>query len=82
MIDLQKEYKGIVLAAILGIAAHFLSAYTPGFLNGILLAFLLGMLVGNFISIDTSFQSGIGFTSSKLLELSILFWHLVSIIII
>jgi len=73
MIDIQKQYKGIILAAVLGIAAHFLSAYTPSFLNGILLAFLFGMLLGNFVSIDASFQSGIGFTSSKLLELSILF---------
>ncbi|MCK6650676.1 MAG: putative sulfate exporter family transporter, partial [Bacteroidia bacterium] len=39
----------------------------------ILMALLAGMLVGNLIKVPENFQSGISFTSGKLLELSILF---------
>jgi uncharacterized integral membrane protein (TIGR00698 family) len=42
-------------------------------LNAILLALLLGMVVGNLWRVPSSFQAGIGFTSSKLLELAVLF---------
>lgn len=70
---IQKEYKGILLSWTLGLSAYFLSNFTPHWLNGILLALLLGMLVGNLIKIPASIQSGISFTSSKQLELSILF---------
>ncbi|MCG9880522.1 MAG: putative sulfate exporter family transporter [Bacteroidia bacterium] len=70
---IQKEYKGFLLSWAIGLAAYFLSHYTPHWLNGILLALMLGMLIGNFVKIPQDFQSGISFTSSKLLELSILF---------
>jgi uncharacterized integral membrane protein (TIGR00698 family) len=70
---IQKEYRGFLLSWALGLSAYFLSQYTPNWLNGILLALLLGMLVGNLLKIPALFQSGIAFTSSKQLELSILF---------
>lgn len=70
---LQKEFKGILLSLLLGLLAYYGSAYTPSALNSILLALLLGMLLGNFTKVSESFQSGISFTSSKLLEFSILF---------
>ncbi len=69
----QKELKGIVLSIIIGLIAYCSSAFLPSFFNSILLALLLGMLLGNFIIIPDAFQSGIGFTSSKMLEFSILF---------
>jgi len=68
-----KEYKGVLLSWTIGLAAYFLSQNTPHWLNAILLALLLGMLIGNFIKVPQAFQSGISFTSSKQLELSILF---------
>jgi uncharacterized integral membrane protein (TIGR00698 family) len=70
---IQKEIRGILLSIALGLAGFFLSQYTPGWLNNILLALLLGMLAGNLFNIPANFQSGISFTSSKLLEISILF---------
>jgi uncharacterized integral membrane protein (TIGR00698 family) len=68
-----KEYKGVLLATAIGLFAYFSSSFLPSSLNSILLALLIGMLVGNFIKIPENYQSGIGFTSSKLLEFSILF---------
>ena len=70
---LHKNLNGVLLATAIGLVAHFASAYTPSSLNGILLALLLGMLVGNLVQLPASFQAGIGFTSSKLLELSVIF---------
>jgi len=70
---LLKEYKGVLLATVIGLTAYFSSNFLPPSLNSILLALIIGMIVGNFIKIPDSYQSGIGFTSSKLLEFSILF---------
>jgi uncharacterized integral membrane protein (TIGR00698 family) len=69
----QEEAPGLLLASAIGLTAYFASGYLPSSFNSILVALLLGMLVGNFIALPASFQSGISLTSSKLLELSILF---------
>lgn len=66
-------YKGVALSCSIGLAAYFGSAYMPSSLNSILLALLAGMVAGNFLVIPTGFQTGIAFTSSKLLEFSIVF---------
>lgn len=71
--QLQKEYRGILLATAIGLIGYFTSAYLPFSFNSILLALLIGIIVGNVLKIPETFQSGIGFTSSKLLEFSILF---------
>jgi uncharacterized integral membrane protein (TIGR00698 family) len=68
-----KEGKGLLLATVIGLMAYGASGYLPSSFNSILVALLLGMIVGNFVSLPEAFQSGISFTSSKLLELSILF---------
>jgi uncharacterized integral membrane protein (TIGR00698 family) len=70
---LYKEYKGVLLATSIGLVAYFSSGFFPPSLNSILLALIIGMLVGNFLKVPETYQSGIGFTSSKLLEFSILF---------
>lgn len=72
-LDIKKQIKGFLLAAIIGVFSIVMSAYTPSWLNSILLALLIGILLGNVIKLPSTFQSGIGFTSSKLLELSVLF---------
>jgi len=69
----QQEYRGVILAAAIGLVAYFASAWLPFSLNSILAALLLGILIGNTISLPENFQSGISFTGGKLLELSILF---------
>jgi len=73
MLKLKKEFKGIILATAIGLLGYLLSSFLPSSFNSILVALLLGIIVGNFVTIPAPFQSGIGFTSSKLLELSILF---------
>ncbi|MBX2978668.1 MAG: putative sulfate exporter family transporter [Flavobacteriales bacterium] len=69
----RTHFPGILLAMLIGLGGYFGSAYTPAWLNGILLALLLGMVVGNLLKLPAVVQPGIGFTSSKLLELSVLF---------
>lgn len=73
MSAIKKEINGILLALAIGIPSYFLASFTPSWLNSILIALLLGIVIGNLIQIPQAFQSGIGFTSGKLLELSILF---------
>lgn len=73
MLQLKQEYRGIVLAAVIGLSAYFISDFLPSAFNSILTALLLGMIIGNFVKIPDHFQSGISFTSGKLLELSIIF---------
>lgn len=73
MIALRPQLPGLLLATAIGLVGHFASTYTPGWLNGILLALLLGMAVGNLVKLPAPVQPGIGFTSSKLLELSVIF---------
>jgi uncharacterized integral membrane protein (TIGR00698 family) len=68
-----REYKGILLSTAIGFIAYFSSDYFGAALGSILLALLLGMLIGNVVALPAPFQSGIAFTSGKLLELSILF---------
>lgn len=70
---LRKNLRGVLLATAIGLLAHYAAAYTPSALNGILLALLLGMLVGNVLRVPGPFHAGIGFTSGKLLELSVIF---------
>lgn len=71
--EILKEYKGIVLSALIGLAALLLGAYTPSSLNSVILALIFGIIVGNLVSLPTDIASGVTFTSGKLLELSIIF---------
>jgi uncharacterized integral membrane protein (TIGR00698 family) len=73
MNELRTQLPGLLLAAAIGLVGHFASAYTPAWLNGILLALMLGMVVGNLMKLPALLQPGIGFTSGKLLELSVIF---------
>ncbi len=69
----QLNIKGLLLSVTLGVLALFIGNFTPSAFNSILIALLLGMLIGNFISIPKTFEAGITYTSSKLLEISIIF---------
>lgn len=72
--NLVRSYgPGVLLAVGIGLAGYFGADHINGQLNGILLALLLGMVVGNLLRLPASVQPGIGFTSSKLLELSVIF---------
>jgi uncharacterized integral membrane protein (TIGR00698 family) len=64
--------KGILLSLLLGLSAYFISFAYP-FFNNILLGMLMGILIGNLFPLPQGYHSGISFTSSKLLEFSLLF---------
>jgi uncharacterized integral membrane protein (TIGR00698 family) len=68
----KTHLNGIVLSLIIGISA-FVIAHFITFFNAILLGLLLGIIIGNTVNISQKFTLGITFTSSKLLELSIVF---------
>ncbi|MCB0479468.1 MAG: putative sulfate exporter family transporter [Crocinitomicaceae bacterium] len=75
MNTLKKEYKGISLSLLIGLLAYGATHFFPDVfvISSIILALFLGMLLGNLWKIPSDFKTGIGFTSGKLLELSILF---------
>lgn len=73
MASMRSHLPGFMLAAAIGSIGHFLSAFTPSALNGILLALLLGMLVGNLVRLPAALSPGIGLTSGRLLEASVIF---------
>lgn len=66
-------YKGIIFSILLGLFAVLAEKFMPPALNGILIALLLGMLLGNLVRLPETLESGVNYTSSKMLELSILF---------
>ena len=68
---MKNKLPGIVLAAGLGLAAIFLSAYTPSFLNSYLLALLIGMLLAPQVNKVTQLDAGITLSSAKMLEWSV-----------
>jgi uncharacterized integral membrane protein (TIGR00698 family) len=75
MINFLKEnYRGILISLIVGIAAHYLALapYVPG-VNGVILAFLVAVVLGNSIKMPASFKEGINYSSGTLLEYAIIF---------
>ncbi|MES2799959.1 MAG: putative sulfate exporter family transporter [Bacteroidota bacterium] len=68
-----KIFNGIALSTGIGIISLYLAQFTPTSINSILLALAFGMLIGNLVKIPASFESGVALSSSRLLELSILF---------
>lgn len=68
-----KEYKGILVSAVVGAFAMIVGLYTPSSLNSVILALIFGIIVGNIVILPESVGSGVSFTSNKLLELSIIF---------
>ena len=65
------QLPGILLAAVLGFAAIFLSAYTPSFLNSYLLALLVGILLAPQVNKLPQLDAGISLSSAKMLEWSV-----------
>jgi uncharacterized integral membrane protein (TIGR00698 family) len=65
------QLPGILLAAVLGFAAIFLSGYTPSFLNSYLLALLVGMLFAPQVNKLPRLDAGISLSSAKMLEWSV-----------
>jgi uncharacterized integral membrane protein (TIGR00698 family) len=66
-------FKGVIFSVAIGLLAVVAEKFTPSAFNGILIALLLGMLIGNLFSLPSVLENGINYTSAKMLELSILF---------
>jgi len=66
----QQNLKGIALSFLIGIGIFFLAPII-GFMNGVMMGLLVGIIIGNLISFPNSFVSGISFSSSRILEFSI-----------
>jgi uncharacterized integral membrane protein (TIGR00698 family) len=71
--DFSSNIKGVLISFLIGGLSVLFVSLVPNVISGIILALILGVIVGNVTSIPKSYQSGIDYTSSKLLELSILF---------
>jgi uncharacterized integral membrane protein (TIGR00698 family) len=69
----MSKLRGVLIAVVVGIISYVLSMFTPAAINSVMIALFLGITIGNTVKIPDTFTSGITFTSSKLLELSILF---------
>ena len=63
---------GIFSTCLIAAFAWTISALFP-FLNSILVGLLLGIVIGNFFKLPSQLSQGISVTSSKVLEISILF---------
>lgn len=69
---LKENYQGVLISLIVGIGAHFLAPYVPG-VNGVILAFLLAVVIGNSITMPASCKPGLNYASGTLLEYAIIF---------
>jgi len=69
---IKTNIKGFAISLIIGLAAHIFSE-NFSIINGVMLGLLLGIFIGNISSLPNSFNAGISYTGSKLLELSIVF---------
>jgi uncharacterized integral membrane protein (TIGR00698 family) len=67
------EYRGIFLSSVIGTLALIIGQFTPSALNSVIIALLMGIIIGNLVALPDRISSGVTFTSSKLLELSIIF---------
>ncbi|MCC5915932.1 MAG: putative sulfate exporter family transporter [Cryomorphaceae bacterium] len=67
---LREHAPGLGLILFVGLGSHLGADYLPG-VNGIMLGLLLGIALGNIISLPKNFEKGVGFSSSKVLEFSI-----------
>ncbi len=72
IMTIKELIKGISLSVVLGGLAFIISIWVKQ-LDAILLGLIIGMIVGNTIQLPSEFNKGIGYTSSKMLEFSILF---------
>jgi uncharacterized integral membrane protein (TIGR00698 family) len=68
----KTNLSGFLFSVLLGLLAYFSSALLGG-ANAILLGLFAGIFIGNIFKIPSPLSAGIGFTSSKLLEISIIF---------
>lgn len=62
--------QGIAISFLIGAISVFIAPFVPG-INGVILSFILGVTIGNLIKLPQSFQTGIKYSGSQILEFSI-----------
>jgi uncharacterized integral membrane protein (TIGR00698 family) len=65
--------KGLLVSLLITVLAIIAAKYSPSFLNSVMWALLIGILLRNTLKLPEDWESGISFTSAKMLELSIIF---------
>ena len=70
---IRAEYKGVLLSVVIGGLSLAIGKFTPTSFNSVIIALLLGIVVGNLTTFSETWSTGVTFTSNKLLELSIIF---------
>ncbi|MCB9188826.1 MAG: putative sulfate exporter family transporter [Flavobacteriales bacterium] len=68
--NIQDVIPGVAITVVLAVIGVLLAPYIPGF-NAVLIALVLGMILGNMTDWSKKFKKGMDFSSSKILELSI-----------
>lgn len=66
----QSIFPGILITGFAATTAWFVGPQIPG-LNAVIFGLLLGIIIGNFWTPSATFQTGISFSSSKILEFAI-----------
>lgn len=66
----RENWPGLILTVSAGVASYFIGPRVPA-LGSVLLGLLVGMAAGNFLKIPAKFSAGISYSSSKMLEFSV-----------
>lgn len=69
----KEKGTGFGLSVFVAAVGFIVSFFTPSFLNSIILALLIGIVIGNLFTLPKITGDGINWTSGKLLEWSIVF---------
>ena len=69
---IKKYFTGVLAATILAVVAYFIAPYIPG-VNGVILAFIIAIILGNLIKMPSSMKEGVNYSASKILEFAIIF---------
>lgn len=72
MFQMNSNIYGIAFTALLTVGVLLIAPHIP-YINGIILGFIVGIIIGNAFKIPPTIKPGIQFSSAKFLELSILF---------
>ena len=65
------QLKGLMLSLAIALPAYFLGQAFP-IIGGPVFAIILGMILGNFKTWDSSFQPGLQFAAKKLLQYAVI----------
>lgn len=66
----RENLPGVILTVSVGVMLYFIGPSIPA-LGSVLLGLLVGVIAGNFLKIPDSFSVGISYSSSKMLEFSV-----------